>query len=129
MPKKKLIDANELLELYEAPDDMPEWDAFVVPIPVVRQNILDMPVVDAIEITRCKNCRNYESFGEGFGYCHELNHNVEEMNYCSFAEQEDRSEYCFWIMYQRSFAVSNLLGMFCFGEICAEVSRRSQRVN
>lgn len=86
MPEKRLIDANELLELYEAPDDMPEWDAFVVPIPVVRQNILDMPVVDAVEVTRCKNCRNYESFGEGFGYCHELNHNVEEMNYCSFAE-------------------------------------------
>lgn len=129
MPEKRLIDANELLELYEAPDDMPEWNAFVVPIPVVRQNILDMPVVDAIEITRCKNCRNYESFGEGFGYCHELNHNVEEMNYCSFAEQEDRSEHCFWIVSQRSIAVSDLLGVFCFGRICAEFYRRSKGRN
>lgn len=129
MPKKILIDANELLELYKAPDDMPEWDAFVVPIPIVRQNILDMPVVDAVEVTRCKNCRNYESVCEDYGYCHELNHWVEEMNYCSFAEQEDKSEYCFWIVSQRSFAMSDLLGMFCSGGICAEFYHRSEGCN
>ena len=37
----RAINAEELMELYEAPEDMPEWNGFVVPIPVVRQNILD----------------------------------------------------------------------------------------
>ena len=44
----RTINAEELMELYEAPEDMPEWNGFVVPIPVVRQNILDMPILDSI---------------------------------------------------------------------------------
>lgn len=44
----RIINAEELVELYETPKDMPEWESFVVPIPVVRQNILDMPILDSI---------------------------------------------------------------------------------
>ena len=44
----RTINAEELMKLYESPEDMPEWDGFVVPIPVVRQNILDMPTLDSI---------------------------------------------------------------------------------
>ena len=44
----RIINAEELMELYEAPEDIPEWDSFVVPIPVIRQNILDMPILDSI---------------------------------------------------------------------------------
>ena len=38
------IDGDELLELYEFPPDYAE--ALSVPIPVVVQNILDMPTLD-----------------------------------------------------------------------------------
>lgn len=44
----RTINAEELVELYKAPKDMSEWESFVVPIPVVRQNILDMPILDSI---------------------------------------------------------------------------------
>ena len=40
-PHGRLIDADELLELYD--DD--EWEDYVVPIKVVRQNIKDAPTV------------------------------------------------------------------------------------
>ena len=44
----RIINAEELMELYKAPEDIPEWNSFFVPIPVIRQNILDMPVLDSI---------------------------------------------------------------------------------
>ena len=47
----KTINAEELLELYEAPQDpeeIPFWEQFKVPISIVRQNILDMPILDSI---------------------------------------------------------------------------------
>ena len=40
-PHGRLIDADELIELYD--DD--EWEDHVVPIEVVRQNIKDTPTV------------------------------------------------------------------------------------
>ena len=41
----RAIDADELMELYaDAPDI--KFDMMSVPIPVVRQNILDMPTID-----------------------------------------------------------------------------------
>ena len=44
----RIINAEELMELYEAPEDISKWDSFVVPIPIIRQNILDMPILDSI---------------------------------------------------------------------------------
>lgn len=44
----RIVNAEELMELYEAPEDIAEWDSFAVPIPVIRQNILDMPILDSI---------------------------------------------------------------------------------
>ena len=46
----RVINAEELMKLYEAPKDMPEWDGFVVPISVVIQNILDMPTLEVEEV-------------------------------------------------------------------------------
>lgn len=43
------ISRDELLELY-APD--PDCDKCSVPFPVVRQNILDMPAADVVEMRR-----------------------------------------------------------------------------
>ena len=40
----RVINTEELIELYEDPI----LDDFVVPISVIRQNILDMPILDCI---------------------------------------------------------------------------------
>ncbi len=44
----RLIDADELIQLY---DNTPELniDNYSVPIPVIRQNVLDMPTVNPYE--------------------------------------------------------------------------------
>ena len=68
--KKRLIYANELLELYNMGEELEEYaDVLSVPIPVIRKNINDMPTVDAVEVVHsswvfnkdgsgtCKNCR------------------------------------------------------------------------
>ena len=90
----RIIDADELMELYEAPKDMSEWDCFVVPIPVVRQNILDMPTVDAVEVVRCKDC--IHSFmtidGEHAKYCDMFDSDdgvyFDKNHFCSYEERK-----------------------------------------
>ena len=55
--EKRLIDADELLELYEIGEELEEYAGVLsVPIPVIRQNIKDMPTVDAVPVVRCKDC-------------------------------------------------------------------------
>lgn len=41
-----LISRSALLELYADTDEI-KFDVYNVPVPVVRQNILDMPTIDA----------------------------------------------------------------------------------
>ena len=49
--EKWLIDANELLKLYDMGEELEEYAGVLsVPIPVIRQNIKDMPTVDAVEV-------------------------------------------------------------------------------
>ena len=52
----RLIDANALMELYADSKDF-SIAMCNVPIPIIRQNILDMPTIDAVKVTRCKNCK------------------------------------------------------------------------
>ena len=58
-----LISRSALLELYADTEDI-HFAVYNVPIPVVRQNILDAPAVDAVEVVRCRDCVRYE-----FGFC------------------------------------------------------------
>ena len=56
----KLIDADMLLELYDMGEELEEYAGVLsVPIPVIRQNIKDMPTVDAVEVVFCDNCVNH----------------------------------------------------------------------
>lgn len=45
----ELISRNALLELYENTHEL-NLDNFNVPVPVVRQNIIDMPAVKAVKL-------------------------------------------------------------------------------
>lgn len=56
MAEQRLIDANALMELYADSKDF-SIAMCNVPIPIVRQNILDMPTIDAVEVVRCKDCQ------------------------------------------------------------------------
>ena len=48
----RYIDADELLKLYDMGTELEEYAAVLsVPIPVIRQNIKDMPTVNALEVT------------------------------------------------------------------------------
>ena len=48
------ISRDELLELYTF--DGPINETGLVPLPVIRQNIMDMPIADVVEVVRCDNC-------------------------------------------------------------------------
>lgn len=78
-----LISRSALLELYA---NTPELDLenYHVPVPVVRQNIIDMPTVDAVIPVFCKDCQS--SKWDGYAYrCinpHGLRGDVKETDYC-----------------------------------------------
>ena len=69
----RLIDGDKLLECYDG------LDKYHVPVGAVKENINDMPTVDAMPVVRCKDCTNYAGDGMycawglltgDMGYCH-----------------------------------------------------------
>lgn len=87
--EKRLIDANGLLELYDMGKELEEYAGVLqVPIPVIRQNIKDMPTVDAVEVVRCQDCK----FLHDKGYCTKtsgLTRIKPEDDFCSRGERKD----------------------------------------
>lgn len=53
--KNVYLSRNELLELYTLKDPALN-ETGVVPLPVIRQNIMDMPAADVVEVVRCRDC-------------------------------------------------------------------------
>lgn len=88
----RLIDADELLDLYSGE----RLDDTFVPVPVIRQNIKDMPTVQSKKgkwikdrlastsggsygVYRCSLCsRAYQDVGYGFNYCPNCGAEMEE---------------------------------------------------
>ena len=86
------ISRDELLELY-APD--PDCDKCSVPFPVARQNILDMPAADVVEVTFCKDCRYYQDAKvneKGFLICPASGMEITKTDYCSYGERMDKED-------------------------------------
>lgn len=54
---KEYIDREELLSLYED-DEYPTKD-YCVPVPVIIQNIKDIPASNVVEVVRCRECVYY----------------------------------------------------------------------
>lgn len=90
----RLIDADELLELYaDAPDI--KFDMMVVPIPVVRQNIKDMPIIDAVPVVRCRECIWYTKrmcYHPRFEYVCEIPPTMFDFDYCRYGERKEGTE-------------------------------------
>lgn len=79
----RLISADELTELYDG------CDGLSVPIAVVRQNIEDALTVDAVEVVRCKDCKNMLVSDKGFRFCN-VWCNINGMGddgYCNYGER------------------------------------------
>lgn len=53
--KNVYLSRNELLELYTLKDPALN-ETGVVPLPVIRQNIMDMPAADVVDVVRCRDC-------------------------------------------------------------------------
>ena len=52
---------------------------------MVKRHINEAPVVDAVEVTRCKNCKKYDPdmFENNVGWCYEFKTVIGEQNFCS----------------------------------------------
>ena len=88
----KLIDADMLLELYDMGEELEEYAGVLsVPIPVIRQNIKDMPTVDAVEVVRCKDCRYCLHDAHGIWCFNDYEHNLQPDDFCSYGERKDNA--------------------------------------
>lgn len=85
----RLIDANELLELYDIGEELEEYAGVLsVPIPVIRQNIKDMPTIDAVPVVRCKDCKHL-MFSDCYGECGQGHMGiVKPWDFCSYGKRE-----------------------------------------
>lgn len=83
----RLIDADELMELYADTEDI-HFAVYNVPIPVVRQNILDMPTIEAEPVRHGEWFSRYARHWKGRDECsecgyHEKDHrDLSHMKYC-----------------------------------------------
>ena len=100
MGMARLIDADNLLELYDMGEELENYaNVLSVPIPVIRQNIKDMPTADAVEVVRCKDCKWFWKYKINNNYCCCRNSRdgysqvfevkFSENDFCSYGERKD----------------------------------------
>lgn len=58
--KKRLIDANALLDKLERLVDLCNPRGYVFSANGIAEEIGNAPTVDAVEVVRCKDCKHYE---------------------------------------------------------------------
>lgn len=92
--KKRLIDANALLrkkyEVYE-PEDPEQWGSRSYTHKVVSvEDVKKAPIVDAVEVVRCKDCKHFD-VGDEFNrpLCMHPNglKTAHESLYCPYGER------------------------------------------
>lgn len=102
--EKRLIDLDKLVENFKATklsDCFPDWDDMIPQATVAvlrmlrayREIVLNQPIVDAVEVVRCRDCQwarplnrkdSYEdAFVEGCIWCRERQDGVMPDDYCS----------------------------------------------
>ena len=92
---KRLIDANSLLEKFQfrlpINDHISESIAECVKMSV--RIIKDAPTVDAVEVVRCKDCKQWSRNSgiaespNGHCFCHDIETNGHD--FCSYGERRD----------------------------------------
>lgn len=54
--------------------------------------VKEMPTIDAIEVVRCKDCKQYKHYSSVFGkamMCHLLCTKTKDIDYCSYGERKE----------------------------------------
>ncbi len=90
------IEREKLLELYV--DGKYDTADYHVPVPVIIQNIKDIPAADVRPVVRCRDCKHYEQLDlfrnspVWSGMCHYWNcHATREDGFCfKAAKREER---------------------------------------
>lgn len=83
------IEREDLLELYRMDDPVLNKNGHV-PLPVIRQNIMDIPAADVAPVVRCKECK----WAGGDFVCYRgvmVQHKPED--FCSYGERRGGGEY------------------------------------
>ena len=75
------IEREDLLELYRMDDPVLNENGHV-PLPVIRQNIMDIPAADVAPVVRCKDCRYFKMYKCRMEYS---SHD----DFCSYGERKD----------------------------------------
>ena len=85
----RIIDADALKELYEMGEELKDYEKLLsVPLPVIQQNIKDMPTIDAAPVVRCGEClfkRPRKEYGEL--HCRILDAPMNNNDFCSYGER------------------------------------------
>ena len=88
--EKRLIDANALISYI---DECSQESRFRVYYGYAKSFIDDAPTVDAVEVTRCRDCKYHEdTHATGFEHCclHDLT--MRHNDFCSYGKREGGSD-------------------------------------
>ena len=82
----KLIDVDNFLKQYSDQVCGDTIDAIDLRLALLRE-----PIVDAIPVVRCKDCKFYEPSpaGEEFGWCNYFDSRIANSHYCSYGERKE----------------------------------------
>lgn len=85
-----LIRRDEILDLYKVKE---EYKDYSVPLPVVIQNIKDMPAVDAVEVVRCFQCLHRDEDSKICKHPKAIGWDAiepEDDDFCSYGERREK---------------------------------------
>ena len=90
--EKRLVDANALLELvqFRLPIDNQNAEVIAGCVDITRRLIQNAPTVDAVEVVRCKDCKQTSAL-QGDIICKHWTEDicvfVKEEDFCSYGER------------------------------------------
>lgn len=85
------IERKDLLELYRMDDPVLNENGHV-PLPVIRQNIMDIPAADVAPVVHCKDCKYWQDNNDGYPHeeCRWGHGETPDANdFCSYGEQKE----------------------------------------
>ena len=90
--EKRLIDANALVIEELLVMDRDYINEFASGVRKVMNAIRRLPVVDAVEVVRCKNCKAKYEYSSNNFYCYLNGMPINEHDFCSLGEKMDGEE-------------------------------------
>ena len=100
---KRLIDANKLLKNgIRVSYGFDNGGVLLIPIGDVIRSIKKAPIIDAVEVVRCRKCKHWKPSGskagnsfsdmEYIGGCEFTNYYRRESDFCSYGERKEGAD-------------------------------------